>query len=188
MFNNNVQIYIGDLKYNPDSHRFIEDFNSIFVMRFDIMVLGHQAKIDFVDIDYLDLNAKQIASVVENSKRKVLLSTLFPEKIDTKLECKINYKDHIIKKNELKIYDMIKIIFNEKNRMKVFAMLMQNDVNVHMLNNWLQSNPNESNLGMLMKIDRYVHLSSPALFLSLVAFNITSGPSYITYAFKKNSG
>lgn len=180
MFNHNVQIYIGDLKFNDDSHRFIDDSNAVYLMRFD-------NKIDFVDIDYLDLDAKQIANIVANVKRKVLLVTLFPDKIDKKLECKINYKDDFVKQNEVKIFDLVKMIYNEKNRMKVFAMLMQSDVNVHMLNRWLQSNPNSMTLGVLGMIDRYAHVSSPALFMSLVAFNITSGPSYITYAFKKSS-
>lgn len=179
MFNSHVQIYIGDLKFNQDSHRFIEDVNSVYVTRFD-------NKIDFVDIDYLGLDCKSIANIVANVNKKVMLVTLFPEKIDTKLECKINYKDHAIKKYEMKIYDIVKCIFIEKNRMKVFAILMHNNANPHMLNKWLQSNPSALNLGALQMSDYYVDRIPPALYLSLIAFNVTSGPSYISYAFKKN--
>jgi hypothetical protein len=182
MFNPNVKIYIGDLKYNNDSHKFIEEdeLYSLSLNTFD-------SRVAFIDIDYVGLSTSRISDIVSNSKSKIILTTLYPDKIDKKLECEIIYKDDFIQKNQPKIYEVIKRIFHEKDRKKVWRELQESNVSLFMINKWLQSNANPENIYALKYIDSYLSRISPALWISLVVYLLNSGPKYINYHFKKNA-
>jgi len=129
MLNQNVQIYIGDLKFNADSHLFIDsdNYHSIYVSSFD-------SRIPFLDIDYLGVTRHEIGRIVSEVKRKVVLTTLYPEKIDTKWECQINYKDDWIKRDDPKIYEVVKEIFHDKDRSRVRKSLIDNNISLFMIN------------------------------------------------------
>ena len=182
MFNSNVKIYIGDLKINNDSHKFIEQDDIEF-----LSVAGFDSRVPFIDIDYVNLSASRIRDLVSTFTSKLILVTLYPEKIDKKLECEIIYKDDFIKKNDVKIYELVKRIFHEKDRMKIWREIQESNISLYMINKFLQSNATPENLGALKCVDSYLPRISPAIWISLMVYNVTSGPNYVAYHFSKNA-
>lgn len=180
--NPNIKIYIGDLKYNPDSHLFLETYS-----RDKILSRCFDNRILFLDIDYLDLKKDEVSWIVENIKKPGILCSLNPEKIDKGIQAEIIYKENWLEKNEPNIFELMKIIFHEKNRKKVRKILNETNVSLFMINKWIQSNPTEVNLNSLITLDRYLGNVSPEIWISLVSINLIHGPRYIEYKFKRKS-
>jgi len=180
--NNLVKVYIGDLKINEDSHTFIWNYDRSLVVGESFF----DTKVIFLDIDVLDLDKKEIEWIVKNSKVKTVLSTLYPDKIDKKLDCEIVYKDNWIPSKDLQVWDLLKILYNEKDRMKVRRILVENNMSLYLLNNWIQGNPSKDNMGALRVLDHYLTKSPPGLWISLVSFLLLDGPRYTHYRFKKS--
>lgn len=176
----NIQIFIGDLKYNEDSHKFVDTYERSIVCTSNLF----DKRIPFIDLDYLNLSKEEVTWIVNNSKVPLLITTLYPTKIDKKIPVQIHYLSNQITEND-GIFDLVKQVFHEKDRTKLYDTLMNTKVSLFAINNWIQSNPTPGNFSQLMILDKYIGKVEEEVWISLLCELITTGPLYVNYRFKK---
>jgi hypothetical protein len=182
-FNPNVTIYIGDFKLNPDSHQ--------FVTQWDERILGRSLRliraIPVVDLDYLGLDQGVLKKIVHEASNELIVCTLYPNKVDNTLPCKITYKENIVNIQDQLIWNIIRECFFEPNRAKLSQKLKDCNISPHVLNLWLQGNPTPETIGLLKQLDSKVLLSNPDIWIDYMCLKLKGGPTYPKYKFKKKS-
>lgn len=178
---NNVTIYIGDIKLNPDSHIFVEQYDDSILSS----GLSFDSRVPMIDIDYLNLSKKDVNDIVQKAKRNIIICTLYPNKIDKKIPCQIQYKDGWIDESGEDLYEIVRQCFHQKDRKQLRNLLKDSRISTHFLNKWLHCNPTGANFDALKVLDYYIVTQNPDIWIDLVALLIHDGPDYPSYKYKR---
>ena len=176
--NDHIKIYIGDFRINTESMEFIEEYDrSIITSR---PLFGN--KIPVVDIDYLNIDQKELEWMIEKANRPIRVCTMYPDKVPKKVSCEIVYKDGVIKEST-RVYEFVKEIFHCKDRLKIWGEMEGKKHPQMLVHMWLQSNPTPENTAHLSELDKWSMISNVDLWNTYVPLRIKNGPQYVRYRF-----